>query len=214
MTKKIQVAITDDHPIVVNGLKRVLADFPHIEVTAVYNTGAALLQDIKSKQPDVLLLDMHLPDMEGTEIARNITKKFPEVRILVLSSTDIMIQVKKMLQLGCMGYLLKDSEDTTIVTAIETVYNGGQFLSPVLQQRIVEDMFKSRQSDKKQAMLTSREKEVLQLIIDEHTSQEIASMLFISPHTVENHRISIMQKLDVKNTAGLVKRALQLGLTE
>lgn len=212
--KKIQVAITDDHPIVINGLKRVLGDFPHIEVTDVYNTGNALLQGLIIQQPDVLLLDMHLPDMEGTELARAITKKYPRVRILVLSSSDIMIQVKKMLQLGCMGYLLKDSEDTTIVTAIETVYSGGQFLSPVLQQRIVEDMFKSRHNEKKQAMLTSREKEVLQLIIDEHTSQEIASMLFISPHTVENHRISIMQKLEVKNTAGLVKKALQLGLTE
>lgn len=211
--KHIEVAITDDHPIVVNGLKKVLDDFAHIEVTAVYHTGNALLQGIAQRQPDVLLLDMHLPDTTGIEIARVITKKYPQVRILVLSSSDVLLQVKKMLQLGCAGYILKDSDDMTIVTAIETVYGGGQFLSPVLQQRVVDDMFKTRNAEKKQAMLTKREKEVLQLIIDEHTSQEIANMLFISPHTVENHRISLMQKLEVKNTAGLVKKALEGGLT-
>jgi DNA-binding NarL/FixJ family response regulator len=211
--KKIEVAITDDHPIVVNGLKKVLDDFSHIEVTNVYHTGNALLQDIEIHQPDVLLLDMHLPDMTGIDIARVITKKYPQVRILVLSSSDVMLQVKKMLQLGAMGYVLKDADDLTIVKAIETVYNGGQFLSPALQQRVVDDMFKTRNTEKRQAILTKREREVLQLIIDEHTSQEIASLLFISPHTVENHRISLMQKLEVKNTAGLVKKALEGGLT-
>lgn len=213
MRKTIEVVITDDHPIVVNGLKKVLDDFEHISVTDVFHNGNDLLQGITNRQPDVLLLDMHLPDTTGPEIAKVVTKKYPGIKILVLSSSDIILQVKKMLQIGCAGYLLKDSDDITIVTAIETVFNGGQFLSPSLRQRVVDDMFKTRNIEKKQALLTKREKEILQLIIDELTSQEIAAKLFISPHTVENHRISLMQKLEVKNTAGLVKKALEGGLT-
>ncbi|RXK86539.1 response regulator [Filimonas effusa] len=213
MRKTIEVVITDDHPIVVNGLKKVLDDFEHIQVTAVFHNGNDLLQSIAAHQPNVLVLDMHLPDTTGIEIARIVTKKYPAVKILVLSSSDIILQVKKMLQIGCAGYLLKDSDDLTIVAAIETVFNGGQYLSPSLHQRVVDDMFKTRNIEKKQALLTKREKEVLQLIIDELTSQEIAAKLFISPHTVENHRISLMQKLEVKNTAGLVKKALEGGLT-
>jgi DNA-binding NarL/FixJ family response regulator len=117
--------------------------------------------------------------------------------------------VKKMLKMGCMGYILKDSDDVTILKAIETVQNGGQFLSPLLQQQLVEDMFGGK---RKNNHLTRREKEILQLIVHEHTNQEIADKLFISLHTVENHRISLLHKLEVKNTAGLVKVALETGL--
>jgi DNA-binding NarL/FixJ family response regulator len=210
----IRVAIADDHPIVSNGLKNILKDFSHIRVIAVYPTGKALLEGIRGEQPDVLLLDMHLPDLEGPALARDILKHYPQVRILVLSSSDIIVQVKKMLQLGAMGYLLKDSDDLTIVKAIETVYAGGQFLSPSLQQRLVGDLFRNKQSDKYQASLTRREKEILQLITREMTNQEIADQLFISLHTVDNHRSSLLQKLQVKNTAGLVRKAIENGLID
>lgn len=209
----IKVSIADDHPVVANGIKNILNDFKHLEVLAVYPNGNALLQGIKALQPDVLLLDMNLPDTEGAELARTITKLYSTVKILVFSSSDITIQVKKMLQAGAAGYLLKESDDVTIVKAIETVYNGGQFLSPAIQQAMVDDMFKNKNRPK-QAVLTRREKEVLQLIVAEHTNQEIADKLFISPHTVDNHRINLLQKLNVKNTAGLVKVALQNGLVD
>lgn len=212
--KSMKVAIADDHPIVANGLKRVLSDFPHIEVVGVYTSGNALLQGIGANVPDVLVLDMHLPDLEGPELARKVLKTHPTVRILVLSSSDVLVQVKKMLQIGCMGYLLKDSDDLTIIKAIETVYEGGQFLAPTLQQRVVEDMFKVRQQEKQSTLLTRREKEVLQLILQEFTNQEIANKLFISLHTVDNHRSSLLQKLNVKNTAGLVKKAIETGIVE
>ncbi len=209
----IKVSIADDHPVVANGIKNILNDFEYLEILEVYNSGQSLLQGIKSLQPDVLLLDMHLPDMDGAELAKTINKQFPAVKILVFSSSDILIQVKKMLQAGASGYLLKESDDVVIAAAIEMVYEGKQYLSPSIQQAMLDDMFKSKNKSK-QAVLTRREKEVLQLIVAEYTNQEIADKLFISPHTVENHRINLLQKLNVKNTAGLVRVALQNGLVE
>lgn len=209
----IKVAITDDHPIVANGLKKILDDFANIDVVAVYTTGNDMLKEVGASLPDVMLLDMNLPDLEGPELARQLLKKFPSIKIIVLTSSDVTVQVKKMLQIGCQGYLLKDSDDKTIVQAIETVYDGGQFLSPVIQQQLVNDMFRTK-NQKQNTLLTRREKEVLQLITQEFTNQEIADKLFISLHTVDNHRSSLLQKLDAKNTAGLVKKAIENGLVE
>jgi DNA-binding NarL/FixJ family response regulator len=208
----LKLAIADDHPIVANGIRSILRDVPDITITDIYSNGHSLLNGIKERQPDVLLLDMQLPDISGPELATVILKNYPQVRILILSSTDVLLMVKKMLKLGCMGYILKDSDDLTILKAIETVQNGGQFLSPVLQQQLVEDMFRTKKTDRKTTTLTRREKEILQLIVHEHTNQEIADKLFLSLHTVENHRISLLHKLAVKNTAGLVKVALETGL--
>ncbi len=151
--------------------------------------------------------------MEGPDLARQLLKKYPSIKIIVLTSSDVTVQVKKMLQIGCQGYLLKDSDDKTIVQAIETVYGGGQFLSPAIQQQLVNDMFRTK-NQKQNTLLTRREKEVLQLITQEFTNQEIADKLFISLHTVDNHRSSLFQKLDAKNTAGLVKKAIENGLVE
>jgi DNA-binding NarL/FixJ family response regulator len=209
----IKVAITDDHPIVANGLKKILDDFANIDVVAVYTTGNEMLKEVGAALPDVMLLDMNLPDLEGPDLARQLLKKFPAIKIIVLTSSDVTVQVKKMLQIGCQGYLLKDSDDKTIVQAIETVYGGGQFLSPVIQQQLVNDMFRTK-NQKQNTLLTRREKEVLQLITQEFTNQEIADKLFISLHTVDNHRSSLLQKLDAKNTAGLVKKAIENGLVE
>jgi DNA-binding NarL/FixJ family response regulator len=209
----IKVAITDDHPIVANGLKKILDDFENINVVAVYATGNDMLKEVGTSLPDVMLLDMNLPDLEGPDLARQLLKKFPAIKIVVLTSSDVTVQVKKMLQIGCQGYLLKDSDDKTIVEAIEAVYNGGQFLSPVIQQQLVNDMFRNK-NQKQNTLLTRREKEVLQLITQEFTNQEIADKLFISLHTVDNHRSSLLQKLDAKNTAGLVKKAIENGLVD
>ena len=209
LNKPIKVAITDDHPVVRNGLRNILEHFNNITVIATYGTGKELLEGITAQQPDILLLDMRLPDTSGDELAQTIVRKYPKVKIIVLSSIDVTVQVKKMLRIGCMGYLLKDSDDQTILQAIETVYNGGQYLSPVLSNNIIQDSFKNKKTS---LVLSRRETEVLKLIVDEYTNQEIAEKLFLSPHTVESHRVSLLHKLNVKNTAGLVKVAIQEGL--
>ncbi|MES2776041.1 MAG: response regulator transcription factor [Bacteroidota bacterium] len=208
----IRIAITDDHPVVTKGLVKMFADFPQMQVVATYPNGQSLLDGVRESLPDVLLLDMHLPDIGGPVLAAAVLKANPAIKIIVLSSSDVLLQVKKMLQIGCMGYLLKDSDDLTIIKAVETVFYGGQFLSPVLQQGIMDDLFKNKNAEKKQASLTRREKEILKLIVQESTNQEIAEKLFISPHTVDNHRISLLHKLGAKNTAGLVRIALETGL--
>lgn len=207
----IRLMITDDHPVVTNGLQKIFNEYPGMQVIGVFNNGTDLLNELKNSLPDILLLDMNLPDMEGPELATIILGKYPAVNIIILSSADILFQVKKMLQLGCKGYLLKDSDDQMIIQAIETVHQGGQFLSPVLQQQILDDLFKKKPAS---IALTRREKEILQLITEEFTNQEIAEKLFISPHTVDNHRVSLLAKLQAKNTAGLVRKALEQGLVK
>jgi DNA-binding NarL/FixJ family response regulator len=205
----IKLTIVDDHPVVTNGLQYIISGHPGIEVQAVFHNGKDLLDALKEQQPDVLLLDMHLPDINGLELAPLILKKYPLVKIIILTSSDQLLHVKKLLQAGCSGYLLKDADDRTIVDAIGTVYAGGQYLAAELQQRLINDMFGKKPAT---TGLTRREKEILQLIANEHTNQEIADKLFISPHTVDNHRISLLNKLQAKNTAGLVKRAMEQGL--
>jgi DNA-binding NarL/FixJ family response regulator len=206
-----KIMITDDHPMVAKGLVKILNEQPGLEVLATFTNGKDLLNELKEHQPHILLLDMHLPEIEGPELAVQILKKYPSVKIIILSSSDVLMQVKKMLQLGCSGYLLKDADDRTIIEAIETVIGGGQVLSPVLQQQLLEDLFKKK---KPVTDLTRREKEILQLITEEYTNQEIADKLFISPHTVDNHRVSLLSKMQAKNTAGLVRKALEQGLVK
>lgn len=206
----IKLTITDDHPLVRNGLVNVLNQAEGMEVVAAYGSGKELLDGIALLQPDILLLDMQLPDLQGPFLAQAILDKYPQVKIIVISSFDVIVQVKKMLKMGCMGYLLKDADEATIIEAIQTVNNGGQYLSQRLTQEIVQDSFRNKRQQK--LVLSRREKEVLQLIVQEHTNQEIADKLFLSLHTVENHRISLLHKLNVKNTAGLVREAVENGL--
>jgi len=209
----IRVVIVDDHPLAQNGIKAMLSSYPQIILTATYSSGAALLEGLKQEQPDVLLLDVLLPDISGKDLAPIIVKEYPAVRMIALTSLNGPAVVKSMMNRGCLGYLLKDTTEETLVEAIEQVYRGVEFIEPSLKEYILQNVLRYRKPDQ-QVMpeLTVREKEVLKLIVAEHTTQEIADKLFISFRTAENHRYSILQKLDVKNTAGLVKLAMQMGL--
>lgn len=205
----IKLAITDDQVIILKGLQKILADVPHISIVGVYNNGDELLSGIEKDQPDVLLLDIQMPGKTGIELAGIISKQYPSIKIIALTNVDVLIQVKKTLQQGCLGYLFKDASPEVIVKAIETVYTGEQYLQEELQRQLLMSLSSDQKSKQ---IITRREKEILQLIVDEYTNQEIANKLFLSLRTVENHRNNLLQKLDVKNTAGLVKVALQDGL--
>lgn len=207
----INVVITDDHPIVSNGLKNMLTRQGHIHVSGVFGNATELLTGIKKTLVDVLILDMKLPDGNGYDIACTILKTKPRVRILVFSNTDMVYQINKMLEAGCLGYLPKNADDEMILKAIDSVYNGQRYLSPALEAAVLEDAFRHKKKSQK-ATLTKREKEVLSLIVKEFTNQEIASQLFLSLSTIEFHRNSLLQKLSVKNTAGLVRVAIEAGL--
>lgn len=204
----IKLAITDDQVIILNGLQKILADVKNISITGVYNSGDELLAGMAEEPPDVLLLDIQMPGKSGIELAAIITKQYRSVKIIALTNIDVVAQIKKILQQGVMGYLLKDASPETIIDAIETVYGGEQYIQEQLRQQLLNSL----SAGNAKQIVTRREKEILQLIVDEFTNQEIADKLFLSLRTVENHRNNLLQKLDVKNTAGLVKIAIQEGL--
>ena len=204
----IKLAITDDQVIILNGLQKILADVTNIKITGVYNNGDELLEGLAKEQPDVLLLDIQMPGKSGIELSAIITKQYKNIKIIALTNIDVVAQIKKILQQGVMGYLLKDASPETIVNAIETVHGGEQYIQEQLRQQLLNSL----SAGNAKQIVTRREKEILQLIVDEFTNQEIAEKLFLSLRTVENHRNNLLQKLDVKNTAGLVKIAIQEGL--
>lgn len=212
----IKVAITDDHLMLIKGLKETFATHPGIEVIATYTNGASLLAGLQKEQPDVLLLDVQLPDTTGNELAHVIREKYPSIRILILSGVDSFFHIKDLIKQGCLGYLLKSTTDTTtLLKAVEDVYAGNMFLDPTIREQLLNSMLKDERGyNNATTKLTKREIEILKYIIAEYTNQEIADRLFLSLRTVENHRFNLLQKLDVKNTVGLVKKAMQLGLVE
>ncbi len=214
---KIRVTIADDHPMVISGIQNMLAPFNHIRIISSYTNGADLLEGLKTEQPDVLLLDILMPDANGPEIANTVSKTYPDIRILAITSLNAPTHIKSMMRNGCKGYLLKNTDQKILVEALETVYEGREYIEPMLKEQMLRNMlqFKERQdthNTDKLPLLTRREKEILQLIIQEYSNQEIADKLFLSLRTVENHRFNIQQKLDTKNTVGMVKIAIQMGL--
>lgn len=213
---KIKVAITDDHPLVISGIEKVLASYKHIALCGSYPDGDALLAGLEQQQPDVLLLDIQMPGKNGEELAQLVHEKYPEVNILALTGFDTVIYVRSMMQRGCKGYLLKNTDQQSLIKAIEIVARGEQYIEPSIEKELVNSMLKLSATTKVFTVpkLTGREKDVLRLIIDEFTSTEIADQLFLGQRTVEKYRLQLLQKLQVKNTAGLVKVALKMNLLE
>jgi DNA-binding NarL/FixJ family response regulator len=211
---QIRIAIADDHPMIIDGLQNMVRNYPHLRLTGAYPDGATLLESIGQDTPDVLLLDIQLPDLTGDHLAPAILKKYPDIRILILTNLDSTLSLYNMMRLGVKGYALKTTDQKTLIRAIETVYRGEEFLEPPLQERLYQFTLRMKKNAAIKPTLTPREKEILQLIINGNTGQEIADKLCIGFRTVEHYRENILLKLDAKNTAMLVKKALTLGLAE
>ena len=205
----INIAIADDHLLVINGLQKIFANEADMHITGTYTNGELLLAGLTQQQPDVLLLDIQMPGKSGIELAGIVSKKFPAVKIIALTNIEVLHQVKKMLKQGCSGYLLKDVDPETLIAAVRKVAEGEQVLHEKLKAELTGNLFGN--NDHTQVM-TRREIEILQLIAEEYTNPEIAAKLHISPHTVENHRNHMLQKLGVKNTAGLIRKAMEQGI--
>lgn len=210
----IRLAMVDDHPMIISGLEKMLYYHKNIEIIAAYNNGNALLEGLKKEQPDVLLLDIQLPDITGNELSRIISKQYPDMKIIAMTSLDNTFHVKDMLGHGCLGYLKKTTDQKTLIEAIEEVAKGHEFLEPIMKNELIKNLIKKKKDIEVIPTLTKREKEVLQLILAENNNKQIANKLFLSERTVENHRFNLQQKLNVKNTIGLMKIAMQLGLTD
>lgn len=211
---KIRVAIIDDHAVVLDGLKTMLNAFTHLEVVFTTQLAGELLDYFQNDLPDVLLMDIQMPDVNGVDLCRQLTRQYPPVKIIAFTSFDDSNYVKQIFRSGAKGYLLKNSDKQTIVHAIETVMRGEDYMDETIKNILLQESITGQRRSIYEVPLTKREKEILKLIADGLSSQEIADKLFISLRTVETHRLNLNQKLDVKNTAGLVKEAIKRGLID
>ena len=210
----IKVSIVDDHPLVINGLQNMLSHYSFITLLGTYPDGDSLLDGLKDNVPDVLLLDIQMPGKTGDELAPVLLKKHPGIKIIALTNFDSTLYANNMFKVGVHGYVLKSAEEKVIIRAIETVYNGGDFIEESMKEKMAQLQEKVAKTVFARFSLTPRETDILKKIVNGETSQEIANNLFLSLRTVENYRLNIQLKLDVKNTAMLVKKALQMGLVE
>ncbi|MEX0637054.1 MAG: response regulator transcription factor, partial [Ferruginibacter sp.] len=172
----IKVAIIDDQMLILKGLQKLLANASEIEVDGIFLDAEILLEAFKKEQPNVLLMDLQMPRKSGIELATIIAKEYPFVKIIALTNVDVLIQMKQMLQIGCLGYLLKDVKPEILIQAINTVNNGEQFLDDEFKIQL----FKSIEHHDEKNLITRREKEILKLLIEKNSSQEIAKKLYLS----------------------------------
>ncbi len=217
MTDKIRILLVDDHAILRAGLRVLLSDEPDIEVVGEAGDGQEAVAKGESLSPDVVLMDISMPIMDGLEATRRIHQCCPEVKVLVLTVHDSEEYLFQILEAGGSGYLVKKSADTELINAIHAVYRGEAFLSPVAAKMVIERYLHTvGQGEEKQSYeeLTEREKEILKLIADGYTNQEIADLLIISVKTVETHRAHILEKLELRTRADLVKYARSQGLLD
>jgi len=209
----IKISVTDDHPMVLRGIETMLKNSTDIIVTATYTNCNETYLGIKTERPDILLLDINLPDCNGIEFCKAINKAYPEILIIALTNFNETAFVKNIIRNGAKGYLLKNVDKNELENAIKKVYRGEQYLQKSIQKKLLDETLGLTAKRTFIPKLTRREKEVLKLIVEELTTQEIADKLFISVKTVETHRSHLIQKLDVRNTAGLVRIAIEKGLT-
>jgi len=210
----IRIAIADDHTMVIKGLQIMLEDISDMQVEDIYENGALLLEGLKKRQPDVLVLDIYMPGISGEELAPLIAQSYPGVRILTLSNIDQTAQVQHMIENGALGYLLKSAGQELLTTAIRSVHRGKQFIDPALREQLLEDMLVSKKEALAVPELSPREQDILQMIANDRTSQEIADALFLSKRTIDHYRISLLVKFNVKSPTALIKKALQSGLIQ
>lgn len=213
---KIQVMVVDDHKMFVEGVQAIFSDSSHIQVVKTVHDGNEVMKSIENTPNlDIILLDINLPNINGLELTKLISKKYPAIKILILSMYNNAEYIKEVLKEGASGYVLKNTDHEELLNAIQSVFAGNQFYSQSVTQTMINSFAKKSQrnnTDILQVKISKREKEILSLIIKEHTAQEIANMLFISLHTVETHRSNLMSKLGVRNSAGLVRVALENNL--
>jgi len=207
----IKIAIADDHPLVINGLKLILANNKEMELTGSYNNGAELLAGIAKSIPDVLILDIHMPGKTGDELAEIIVRQYPQVKILALTNEDSVYHIKNMLRKGVHGYILKTTSEGILLDAILKVYQGEQYLETALKEKVIQDTLQAKKQISAGPVLSDREKEVLRYIALDMTSQQIADKISVSKRTIDYYRLSMLTKLGVKNVGALVKKGIQLG---
>ena len=208
------ILLADDHNIVRQGLRALLQSEPHFRLVGEASDGIEAVRLSERLKPDVLITDLMMPGLNGLEVTRQVTKLLPQIRVIILSMYTNDAYVLEALKNGALGYVLKDSQAADLIQAVKEVIAGNRYLSPPLSERALELYLQKVESvpDDPYELLTTREREVLQLVAEGRTSSEIATRLFISPRTAEGHRANLMRKLGLQNNADLIRFALKRGI--
>ncbi len=209
---KIRVLVVDDHAIMRDGIRALLDIYDEVEIVGEASEGKEAIEKTRELLPDVIVMDIAMPGMDGLEATRRITKKNPKVKVLVLTQYDNKEYILSTIKAGAAGYVPKRAVSSELISAIRAVYKGESFLYPSAAAALIEDYLRQAEGGEPYDRLTAREREILKLIAEGHTSREIAEMLFISLKTVLGHRTRIMEKLDLHNRTELIKYAMRKGL--
>lgn len=214
MNRQLRLLLVDDHQIMRDGLRAILADDPDIRVVGEACEGREALRLAIETRPDVVVMDVAMPDMNGIEATRSIRRALPEVKVVALSTHSDKRYVLNMLRAGASGYVLKNAAYRELLRAVHAAVDGGRYLSPEIASIVVDECFSETKQSGVFAALAPREREVLQLLAEGLTSRAIGKKLSIAVKTVETHRRHIMQKLELRTVAELTKYAVREGLTQ
>jgi DNA-binding NarL/FixJ family response regulator len=208
-----RIMLADDHLLVRAGLKKLLESTPDVEVVGEANDGLTLVTLAAQLQPDVVLMDIAMPGLNGLEATARLLKTLPQTRVVILSMHQNEEYVRQALRYGAAGYLLKDAAPAELEHAINAVLRGETYLSPAVSKGVLSDYVQRLRGDEQPGeLLTSRQREVLQLVAEGHSTKEIARRLDLSIKTVDTHRSQLMKQLDIHEVAGLVRYAMRMGL--
>jgi two-component system, NarL family, response regulator NreC len=214
--KKIRVFLAEDHTLVRQGFRRMLEDDPRIAVVGEASTGVSAVEQCARLKPDVVVMDLSMPEIGGLEATAEVLKENPAIKVLILSMYSDPNYVRRAFEVGAKGYILKDAIDVNLTQAVMALAQGGAYMSPAISNIVIETLKTGSQetADDPYERLTLREKEVLQLIAQGKSNKEIATLLDISPNTVAVHRARVMETLGLHRTAELVLYAVKKGLIQ
>jgi DNA-binding NarL/FixJ family response regulator len=210
----IRLLVADDHQVLKDGIKAMLKENDEIEIMGEAGNGLEVLEILDKHPADVVLLDINMPVLDGIETCRKIKDLHPTIKVLALTMYDEGNLIAKMVKNGAMGYILKNTGKDKLIEAIKTIHEGRTYFSARVKDALITSMVTEKNTNSSSFMpsLTRREKEIIELIVNEYTTHEIADKLFISEKTVETHRKNLLQKLNARNTAGMVRIAIEKGL--
>lgn len=216
--EKIKIILADDHQMFLDGLSSLLSQVKGVQVIAAVNSGKEVLEKLRTTMPDLVIVDLNMPGMNGLETTLEIKKKYPDLKVLGLTMENDLHAVTGMLEAGASGYILKNTGKAELELALMQVMKGEVYLSQSISNQLAQNLLQNfhhrNEVQNELSSLTTRELEILKMIAHENSNSEIADQLFISPKTVETHRKNLMKKIGVKNSLGVYKFAVKHKLLE